>query len=133
MSVSDKEISAVSVLSREDRLSYLIKRVANFYEVWAIDDNVGGWVMAATKEEEPVFQIWPFAEYAALCCTGQWADCAPKSIGMDEFLESYLADFEEQGILIGAFYTPAENGLLIEPNKLRALLDDELLKYEWHD
>ena len=127
MSVNDKEIAAVTALPREQRLGYFIKRVANFEKIWGVED--AGWVLAATKEETQVFQVWPFVEYAALCCKGEWADCVPKAIDLDDFMESYLPDFEEKGILVGVFYTPAENGVLLTPEELRGLLETELENY----
>lgn len=127
MSLNDKEIAAVSALPREERLSYFIKRVASFEQTWGIED--AGWVLALTKEETEVFQVWPFAEYAAPCCTGEWAGCVPKAIDLDDFMESYLPDFEEKGILVGVFYTPAENGILLTPDEARGLLETELEKY----
>lgn len=127
MSVNDKEIAAVSALSRDKRLNYFIKRVADFYRIWGIDD--AGWVLAATKEETEVFQVWPFPEFATPCCTGEWAGCVPQSIDLDDFMESYLPDFREKGILLGVFYTPAENGVLLTADELRDLLEAELENY----
>lgn len=127
MSLNEKEISAVSALSRDERLGYFIKRAADFERVWGIDE--AGWVLSALNDGRSVFQLWPFADYAALCCVGEWASCAPKAIDLDDFMESFLADFEESGMLIGIFYTPHDAGAILTASELRGFLEDELEKY----
>jgi len=124
----DKEVAAVSVLPREKRLRHFIRVVADFEQVWGIDD--GGWVLAGTPESKQVFNVWPFRDYAELYCQGEWAGCSPKAIGLDEFMESYLPDFDEKSILLGVFYTREDNGALLNANELRALLQAEV--DEWY-
>ncbi|SDG78144.1 hypothetical protein SAMN04515659_3514 [Dyella sp. 333MFSha] len=44
-------------------------------------------------------------------------------------MDSFLPDFEEKGILIGTFYTPNDNGVLVPPKTLSSLLEEELENY----
>lgn len=126
--LNQAEIEAVSALPKGDRAKHFVKRVVDSQAVWGIQDD--GWVLAGTGSGKEVFQVWPFEAYARRCCVGEWATCTPASIPLDEFVDSYLTDFGEKGILVGVFYTPAENGVLIPPGDLADLLQQE--EDEWY-
>jgi hypothetical protein len=126
--LNQAEIDAVSALPRDERAKHFVKRVVDSYAVWGIQDD--GWILAGSKSGKEVFQVWPFEEYARRCCVGEWATCTPGAIPLDEFKESYLPDFGEKGILVGVFYTPAENGVLMQSGELLDLLQSE--EDEWY-
>jgi hypothetical protein len=118
----NEEIDAVSSLSREARLDHFIKRVLDHGLVWGLQSD--GWVVAGNSSGLEIFQVWPFEEYARRCCTGPWQDCVPASMPLDTFIDTFLANLQEQGAAVGVFYTPTDNGLLLPPQHLADLLTD---------
>jgi hypothetical protein len=123
-----KEIEVVSKLSREARVEHFIKRVVGHEELWGIQRD--GWVLAGNGSGLEVFQVWPHEEYARLCCVGEWADCEPAAISMDDFMSTFVPDFDEKRIVVGVFYTPTDNGVLIPPYELAQKLQAH--EDEWY-
>lgn len=119
-----EEILAVSALTAERRVEHFIKRTVDHQEVWGI--RKGDWALSANSSGVTVFQVWPFDDYAQLCCVGEWADCVPASMELDFFIDTFVPNLCEQGIAVGVFYTPTDNGILMPPNELA----DRMRAYE---
>lgn len=60
---------------------------------------------------------------------GEWADCQPASLELEDFMENYLRPFQENGIKVGVFYTTSEKGWVMEAGCLGHLLSEELDMY----
>src|SRR5277367_997774 len=103
MKISQQQIAAVLALPGPVRYSHFIKRSADARRVWGLFS--GGWALAATADETPVFPVWPAREYAALCATGDWSEYEPRDIGLDDFFAWLLPKLREDGTLLGVFYS----------------------------
>lgn len=86
--------------------------------------------MSETDEGLPVFPLWPEKEYAELCVSGDWANYEPKSIDLDEVLDSMIPMLGERNILPGVFFTMADVSVNASADELEADLREELSKYE---
>ena len=125
--ISQKKLEAILKLDKDKRLKHFVKQVCNWDEVWALWD--GDWVFSESSEGMEFFQVWPNEIYAKLYCVGEWEDCQPASIKLDDFLESFLRPFQEEKIKVGVFYLTTENGWVMEAGYLGHLITEELNMY----
>ena len=127
--LTEKEISAVSSLDGAGRFAHFIKRVADSGLVWGLR-NASGWVSAADDFGRMGFPVWPHADYAAACATGEWADTLPKAMNVDEFVDDWLPDMDANGVPIIIFPTATMRGVMMNAQDLAELLRGELAQYE---
>lgn len=127
--MTDKEFQAVSALPGPKRYAHFIKRVADHEEVWSLS-NRDGWVLAGDKEGREFALVWPHAEYAMACATGAWADCEPKAIPLDEWMEKWLPGLARDDRMIAVFMTPKDSGVSITSEAMARDLEAELECYE---
>jgi hypothetical protein len=123
-----QEVAAVCSLSAEDRFEYFIKRAVGSEEVWGLKE--GDWKLSANSSGLRVFQVWPFDDYARLCCVGEWAGCTPASMPLGLFLDTFVPNLDQQGIAVGVFYTPTDVGVLVPPYELAKRMRD--YEDEWY-
>lgn len=126
--LSEKEAAAVSVLSPERRVEHLVKRVADWEEIWSLK-SATGWAMAGTESDGKAFPVWPHAHYAMLCATDQWAGNHPEAIPLEHFMVAWVPGLTKDGVSVAVFPTPSSGGVAMEPAALKALLEDELENY----
>ena len=122
--ISQKQIEAILKLDKDARLKHFVKQACAFEEVWALSD--GDWVFSETNDGTKFFHVWPNEVYAQLYCVGEYQDCHPASIQLDDFMENFLRDFQEQRIKSGVFYLTTENGYIMESGYLGHLIWTEL-------
>lgn len=128
MKLHPKQIEAVIALPGSERYSHFIKQAADLNEVWGLYKD--GWAMAETDDGEPVFPLWPAAEYAALSARSEWAGYETSSIALEDLIGELLPMLERDGIVPGIFFTPKEKGVTPEVSRLLEDLRDELSRYE---
>jgi len=126
--LSQKEIEAILEDSLENRVKYSIKRIADREEVWVIGDKDG---LGTFSDENGniIFPIWPFKEFAQLCCSEAYSEYVPELIALEDFLEIYLPKFEKNNYKIAILPLPSGKGGVMEINSFKDALDEELEKY----
>jgi hypothetical protein len=124
----EQEVTAVCSLSADERVEYFIKRAVGYEEVWGLKED--GWKLSANSSGLKVFQVWPFDDYAKLCCVGEWAGCVPASMPLDLFLDTFVPNLNDQRIAVGVFYTPSDAGVLMPPYDLAKRMRD--YEDEWY-
>jgi hypothetical protein len=127
MILNNKEIESVINLASEKRYRYFINKVSDFEGVWYLKND--GWALASDGTHL-VLPVWPHEEYAMLCADKEWKNYTPFCIEIHDFIETYLDDLKEKSIKIGVFYTPRNKGILVEYEKIKDDLLDELSKME---
>lgn len=123
-----KEIDAVTNLDANKRYEYSIKRIADFETLWVLGDGQG----LRTYEDETgniIFPIWPFKEFAVLCCTGAFADSQAEELQLNAFIEDYIPDFKESGYKLSILPLPSDKGAIVEIDSFRKALQKELDNY----
>lgn len=72
-------------------------------KIWALQNADGDWVVCDSAEFEraDVMPIWSNAETAKQFCVDEWHDYNAASIMLEEFLEEWIADLNEDGVLLG--------------------------------
>lgn len=127
MVMKTEEIRALIQKPPADRYEYFIKRIADREELWGLFND--GWAMAGTDDDRTVFPVWPAEEYARLCADDYWAEFVPKPIPIYDFLNDSLPRFQENGLLIGVFPTPENNGVVVNVEDFARDLNSELSNY----
>src|SRR5712692_8026983 len=84
-----EECESVLSLPPDKRYAYLLKRVANWGEVWGLYLS-NGWVIAGDDAGRELFPIWPHPTYATACATGVWAGAEPRPIEVHDFRDKWI-------------------------------------------
>jgi hypothetical protein len=127
--INDKELTSVLRLPLEKRYQYFVKHVADWREMWSLA-NANGWVLYGTKESKEVVPVWPHSAFAKVCATGEWSDCEPRSIDLDEWIETWTSGLIRDQRLVGVFPTPNSQSVVVTPQRLADDLHDELTSIE---
>jgi len=130
MKLSQKQIEAVTALPGPKRYSHFIKMVADCSEVWGLYND--GWALAGRNDDNTtVLPVWPNIEYAQLCAKNYWEGFKPKSIEIFEFIDVFVPELSEEGILVCVFYLANDKGVIPTTEQLIEDLKEELAKYEF--
>jgi hypothetical protein len=127
--INEHEMKAVSALDGVARYAHFIKRVADWMELWSLKGD-DGFVGSGDGAGNTGIPFWPHPAYAEQQATGEWANCAPALIGLDDFMKKWLAGMERDGLKVFVFPTPNLKGVMVEPARLRADLIEEMKQYE---
>ena len=127
--LSQIEINKVLSTDADTRLTYLVKRVADWEVIWTLKDKTG-FVLLGDKAGVQYVPVWPFAEYAQLSCTGTWTDAHPEAISLDRFMNKWIAGMIVDKRMVAIFPTPTDSPLVMSPEKFKLLLDEALTDYE---
>jgi hypothetical protein len=126
---NEKEILTVVSLEAAKRYEQWIKKVVDEEIVWSLWKE-GGWALAEDNARRQLVPVWPHSKYAALGAEGFWAGYKPKSITLDEWVDSWIPGIERDERFVAVFPTPGNKGVAVEPRGLERDLREELLKYE---
>lgn len=129
MKINPKEIRALIRSPAKNRYKYFIRHIADREEVWGPYND--GWALAGTGDNRTVFTVWPAEDYALLCAKGSWEGFLPESIPLDQFLNELMPTLQHDGLIIGIFPTPEDNGIILSFEELIEDINDELAKYEY--
>lgn len=72
--------------------------------IWALQDKSSeDWVVldSINFEETDVMPIWSTAELAQKQCSEEWQDYIPAEITLTDWLEFWIEDLNEDGVIIG--------------------------------
>jgi hypothetical protein len=108
-----------------ERHNSFLSRVTDTGLVWGLQSNDGWCVSPSNDDTTPasVMPFWSDRAYAARCAVREWANYAPASISLDEFLNVWLPGMSEDGFLVGTNWNGYLVGKECDPTQLR----DELL------
>lgn len=123
--ITQKEIAAVSALAPSERFEHFVKRVADWEEIWGLQ-NQEGWALSKSSEGREVASFWPHSDYAKACALGKWANYNPVLISLPDFLGRWLPGLEEDGRLVSVFETPLSAGVLVEPTIVSKAITEEI-------
>jgi hypothetical protein len=125
---NDKEFQNVIALSGPKRYDYLVSRVADFEELISLRSE-DGWVMAGTSDGRQCLPVWPFVRFAQACATGIWTGSEPTSIPLDAWITRWLPGMDRDNVLIAAFPTPSDTGVVVSPSRFKEDLDEALAQF----
>lgn len=127
LSINQKQLEAVLKTDAPKRYKYFMRLAADQKEVWGLWDD--GWALAGDEKGSQIFPLWPAEEYAKLCSIDIWSSYKPEVISIEELKEDLLPRLEQDGILLGIFYTPNNKGVVVDVGEFTKHLDFELSRY----
>lgn len=110
----------VDALDEVARCEHFVKQAIAARSVWGLYDKTWARSLAAAGRE--ALPLWPQRELAARCVAGQWRTFAPRAIELTPLLEQWLTGMQEDGIVAVLTPTPADAGVLVEPEVLAEAL-----------
>lgn len=124
-SISDREFASVVALPGRERYRHFIGQVADWKAVWSLR-TTEGWVLVGADAKELV-PVWPHRRYAEVCAKdGHFPEC----IELEDWLEKWLPGMSKDRRQLAVFPTPAGQGVVVSPERLRDDLLEELKKYD---
>ncbi len=111
------QIDAINAMSAEQRYDYFISQCAELKQVWGLSSD-DGWVILPDEGEEH-FPIWSHAELALQWAAGEFADCQPKAVALDEWLEKWLPGMEEDNLLAAVCPNQEGDAIVVAAEELR--------------
>ena len=126
--LSNKKIENVFNLKPAERYGYLIRKVADFEQIFLISDKNGNYVTCGSDETECI-PVWPEMEFAKEFLNSDWKDFNVVMIELNSFLE-WLDKLELEGFFIGGFPNRVFNSIVIKPNEMKNHLIYECEQYE---
>lgn len=124
-----EQIAAVIGLEPPERTRHLVKRVADWNTIWGLR-NKEEWVMSRAADGRVAFPVWPQAEFARLCMTGDWSSCEPEEIELEHFMKAWLPGLAKEGKVVAVFPTPESAGAFLAAAELNRMLRAELERIE---
>ena len=126
--ISDKELHAILGLDGPRRYDHFIKHVVDCEQAWGLYSD--GWAMGSDDDGRPTFPLWPAHQYASLCAVGEWADCEPTEIPLEDLVSELLPRLKEDGVAPSVFRTPAGQSVMPSVDQMLTDLKNEMARYE---
>jgi len=85
-------------------LNIFLAEVKNTQSFWALQEKSGeDWVVldSINFENTDVMPLWSTKELAQQHCVDEWQDYLPTEISLSDWLEFWLEDLGEDGVIIG--------------------------------
>lgn len=130
-SLHPKEMATVLALSGTERYGYFVEKVADHEEVWGLQ-NEEGWVLIGFESGD-AFCLWPDAAYAKACTVGDWADCTPEPISLEELIEELLPALQRDELRLAIFPTPAGEAVVVDPRDFQEHLKSTFEHFRSHE
>ena len=111
------EIYAINAMPAEQRYDYFISQCIELKQVWGLCSDEG-WVILPDEGEEH-FPIWSHAELALQWAAGEFADCQPEAVALDEWLEKWLPGMEGDNLLAAVCPNREGDAIVVAAEELR--------------
>ena len=100
-----------------------IEEVRESGQVWGLRYGEN-WVVcrSAEFEDADVMPLWSAEGDARLHCVDEWADYEPEVIELEEFLDIWINDLDEDDVLVGPNWNADLEGQELEPIELAKAL-----------
>ncbi|MBA6391952.1 DUF2750 domain-containing protein [Colwellia sp. BRX10-3] len=118
-------------MSTETTLESFLKQVKDTQTLWALQDkNSEDWVVldSVNFENTEVMPLWSTEKLANSHCVQEWADYIPAAITVADWMEFWVEDLLEDGVIIGLNWQEDEACFELElPEFTQALAEVETL------
>ncbi|WP_276166488.1 DUF2750 domain-containing protein [Zobellia alginiliquefaciens] len=126
--MNHQKIENVFNLKPSERYGFLVRKVADFEQVFLISDKNGDYVTCSNGETECI-PVWPEMEFAMEFLNSDWIDHNVVRVELSPFLE-WLDKLEQENYLIGAFPNRVFDAIVIKPSEMKSHLIFECEQYE---
>ncbi|AWL30453.1 DUF2750 domain-containing protein [Acinetobacter defluvii] len=124
-----KQIENVFSLTSELRFQHFISKVCDWEELWILEDTNDHFLILTPEKNIEYLPVWPHSEYASQF-SSLYPTYKPSRIMLNSFLKEWLLDLHNMNIQIGILPNLEISVWIIEPNKLKIELENELKQYE---
>lgn len=119
------KLLAVQSLPEELRYQHFLRQAANSERVWGLL-GARGWVTQTDLRGQFGLPVWPHPAYAAACAGEDWEACVPACIDVPVFLDRWLPDMAELGVLVDVFPVAGRRGHMVSAWQLELRLREQL-------
>ncbi len=119
--LTDKQFDNIGRLSDDERFDYFLRKVTDFEEIWSLHSR-DGWVALSSSDDDECLPIWPHPDFAKAWATGDWADCEPKAVKLDYWIERWIPGLERDNSVLAVFPVGEEEGIVLTPAELQEAL-----------
>lgn len=120
--LTSTQLNAINQMSAEQRYDYFINTLLEQKEVWGLAGN-SGWLILPDEGEEHL-PVWPQSQLAQDWAMEDFADCQPKAITLDDWLDKWLPGMIEDGLLIAVCPGIDNDSIIIAADELLDELRD---------
>ena len=111
-------------------LQLFINNSKNSQQIWGLKDpSSDDWVVCDSLEfdQTDVMPLWSSLAVATAYCADEWSTYKPEAISIDDYLEFWVEDLNEDGVLLGLdWQAQEESSNEIDPIELaKAFADHE--------
>lgn len=116
----ESEYAAVQTMSDNQRLEYFMSRVFEAEEVWFLNTRAGKHLRPV--ENTHAYIVWPYKRFATEAALDHWQDAHPSSCSLEYFMDQTLEELIAEDITLDVMPRGEQPGCLINPARLRAIL-----------
>ncbi|MBE0534822.1 MAG: DUF2750 domain-containing protein [Phycisphaerae bacterium] len=124
--VNDAEYANVVRLAPPKRYEYL--KCCDWEEVWSVKDSQN-WRLMGDAEQHECIPVWPARRYAAEACVGDWEDCIPEAISVQDFVNKWIPGLIADHRSVAVFPMGELKGIVRKPEDIRKDIEQELQNY----
>ncbi len=129
MPLHPKHIENVSKLKSFERYKYVIRKIADYEEFWAIVDKNGD-LGLSTIEDKTLISIWSEEDFIADSLNGNWKNHVPFKITLDDFENTIASIIVENDYLLSVFPLNGKTGFVVNVDEFIRDLNEELEQYQ---
>ncbi|GGD99771.1 DUF2750 domain-containing protein [Planktosalinus lacus] len=123
-----KQLESVFKLESKLRYGYLIRKIADFEQVFLIADKDGNYVTCGA-DNEMIIPIWPELVFAQELIKIEWKNCIVKMVELKVFMK-WMDKLEAENYFIGGFPNQKLNSIVVKPIEIKNHLIFECEQYE---
>jgi hypothetical protein len=126
-----ERVRLLDTATAQENHERFLRRAVEHETVWTVWGGAGPLISESNGEPPPrdVYLFFSDEAYAQRALRESWPDCgscSTRNIALFEFLHRWLPGLHRDGHLCGTNWTGDLIGLEIDPNDLRAELDEQL-------
>jgi hypothetical protein len=119
------EFNRVTECAGPQRYAYFLDKAAEWQEVWTLSCEEGFVTMSDAHGHECV-PVWPHKDFASALAVGQWSHCKAECVNIVDFMQKWAQGMARAGFMFAIFPTITNTGIVVEPDRLRCDLLEEL-------
>ncbi len=127
--VTNKEIDSVSSLDAFSRYRYFIKKIADFEEVWTIQDENQEYALSDVDDNTFV-SLWSAEEFIKTNLSEGWENCEPIKLDLEKLGEELIPYASDNCYLINIFPVNGKSGFIVSVDEFVRDLNEELEQYD---
>jgi hypothetical protein len=116
----------MSDIEIESELVSFVEKVRSSEQLWALGAQDDGFVVCESNQfaDTDVLLLWETEAAAKAQCKEEWQEYTPVEINLDEFLDDWVEDLNEDNALVGLNWNNDQVCVEIEPVGLARALSE---------